>query len=85
MGREDFFLLFENVGHFLLEGKVLFSHVVVFKGRLHYVDIFFYLLLIDFVHLSLDLLFNLLLDELLVLFFRIHSITFHAATAAFLF
>jgi hypothetical protein len=64
---EDFFLFFKDVGHFFLEGEVLFSDVVVLERGLHDVDILFDLLLVNFVHFRVHDFLDLFLD-MVVLF-----------------
>ena len=61
MGCKNFFLLLEDVGHLLLESKVLLTPVVVLECRLYNIDVLFSLLLINAIHLGVHLIFHLLI------------------------
>ena len=83
MGCEDFFLLFKNVANFFLKSKILLSNIIVFQSWLHDVDIFFYLFLVNFIHLCMNFFLDLVV-KFLILFLTIYSVAFHVISSIFL-
>jgi hypothetical protein len=71
---KDLLLLFKNVRDLFLECKILFTDVVIFEGRLHDIDVFLRLFLVDFIHLSMNFFFHFFI-KFFVLFLAVDSIT----------
>lgn len=76
---EDFFLFLQNVCDFLLECKVLFAYICIFKSGFHYVYVFLYFFFVDMVHFVAHFLLDNFLDLLVILFLWVHPIAFHSS------
>ena len=78
MCRKDLFLFLQDVCDFLLECKVLFAYVCIFKSGFHYVYILLYLLFVDLIHFMTHFLLDNLLYLLVILFLRVHPVAFNS-------